>query len=87
MSNQRNVESFCLSEAVESSLEVSAHSGQLLESNNDVEPKKCGKLLSVNSGHMSNQRCVENFCPPTQISCWESSNNVKPKKRGKLLFK
>ena len=87
MSNQRNVENFCLSEAAESSLEVSAHSGQLLESNNDVEPKKCGKLLSVHSGHMSNQRNVENFCPPTQISCWESSNNVKPKKRGKLFFK
>ena len=47
MSNQTNVESFCLSEAAESSLEVSAHSGQLFESNNDVEPKKCGKLLSV----------------------------------------
>ena len=45
MSNQRNVENFCLSEAAESSLEVSAQSGQLLESNNDVEPKKCGKLL------------------------------------------
>ena len=45
MSNQRNVESFCLSKAAESSLEVSAHSGQLFESNNDVEPKKCGKLL------------------------------------------
>ena len=45
MSNQRNVENFCLSEAAESSLEVSAHSGQLFESNNDVKPKKCGKLL------------------------------------------
>ena len=45
MSNQRNVESFCLSEAAESSLEVSTHSGQLLESNNDVEPKKCGIIL------------------------------------------
>ena len=33
---------------------------------------------------MSNQRNVENFCPPTQVSCWESSNNVKPKKCGKL---
>ena len=47
MSNQRNVKNFCLSEAAESSLEVSAHSGQLLESNNDVEPKKFGKLLSA----------------------------------------
>ena len=45
MSNQRNVENFCLSEAAESSLEVSTQSGQLLESNNDVKPKKCGKLL------------------------------------------
>ena len=45
MLNQRNVESFCLSEAAESSLEVSSNSGLLLESNNDVEPKKCGKLL------------------------------------------
>ena len=45
MSTQRNVESFCLREAAESSLEVSAHLGQLLESNNDVEPKKCEKIL------------------------------------------
>ena len=45
MSNQSNVENFCLSEAAKSSLEVSAHSGQFLESNNDVEPKKCRKLL------------------------------------------
>ena len=45
MSNQRNVERFCLSKAAESSLEVSAHSGQLLESNNDAKPKKYGKLL------------------------------------------
>ena len=45
MSNQRNVENFCLSEAAESSLEVSAHSGQLLESNNDVKPNKRGMLL------------------------------------------
>ena len=45
MSNQRNVENFCLSEAVESSLEVSAHSGQLLESNNDVEPIKMWKTF------------------------------------------
>ena len=52
MSNQRNVESFCLSEAAESSLEVSTHSGQLLESNNDVEPKKCGKLLSAHSAQL-----------------------------------
>ena len=34
-----------LMEAAESSLEVSAHSGQLLESNNDVEPKNCGIIL------------------------------------------
>ena len=52
MSNQRNVENFCLSEAAESSLEVSAHSGQLLESNNDVEARKCGKLLSAHSGQL-----------------------------------
>ena len=52
MSNQRNVENFCLCEAAESSLEVSAHSDQLLESNNDVEPKKCGKLLSVHSDQL-----------------------------------
>ena len=45
MSNQTNVKSFCLSEAAESSLEVFAHSGHLLESNNDVKPTKCGKLL------------------------------------------
>ena len=45
MSNQKKGESFCLSEAAESSLEVSTHSGQLLESNNDVEPKKCGIIL------------------------------------------
>ena len=45
MSNQQNEENFCLSEAAESSLEVSAHSGQLLESNTDVEPKKCGIIL------------------------------------------
>ena len=32
MPNQRNMENFCLSEAAESSLEVSAHSSQLLES-------------------------------------------------------
>ena len=52
ISNQRNVENFCLSEVAESSLEVSAHSGQLLESNNDVEPKKFGKLLSAHSGQL-----------------------------------
>ena len=52
MSNQRNVESFCLSEAAESSLGVSAHSGQLFESSNDVKPKKCGKLLFAHSGQL-----------------------------------
>ena len=52
MSNQRYVENFCLSEAAESSLEISAHSGQLLESNNDVKPKKCEKLLSAHSGQL-----------------------------------
>ena len=52
MSNQRNVENFCSSEAAELSLEVSAHSDQLFESNNDVEPKKCGKFLIAHSGQL-----------------------------------